>query len=124
MAVQIGETTTPQIGLSDYTLMCTISGALNRNASYQWFKDNGTQMQRFVVTNSSILSFSFPLKLSDAGNYTCEISIARESPGPASSVMAMAEASWVVIMESKCMVFKLLIYAVEHFPLRGHLTLK
>ena len=101
MAVQIGENTTPQIGLSDYALTCTISGTLNRNATYRWFTDNGTQIWNSVGTNSSILLFSSPLKLSNAGNYTCEVSVARESPSLVSSVMAMAEASWIVTVESK-----------------------
>ena len=101
VAVQIGENTAPQIGLSDYALMCTISGIVNRNVIYRWFKDSSTQMWNSIGTNSSILSFASPLKLSDAGNYTCEVSIARESPSLASSVMATAEASWVVIIESK-----------------------
>jgi hypothetical protein len=97
----MGENTTPQIGLSDYALRCTISGTVNRNATYRWFKDSSTQIWNSTGTSSSILPFSSPLKLSDAGNYTCEVSIARESPSLASSVMAIAEASWIVTMESK-----------------------
>ena len=101
MAVQTGENTAPQIGLSDYALTCTISGTLDRNATYRWFKDDSSQIWNSVGTNSSVLSFSSPLKLSNAGNYSCEVSVARESRSLASSVMAMAEASWIVTIESK-----------------------
>ena len=101
VTVQIGENTAPQIGLSDYTLTCSISGIVDRNATYRWIKDSNTQIWNSTGTNSSILSFASPLKLSDAGNYTCEVSIARESPSLASSVMATIEASWAVTIESK-----------------------
>ena len=102
MGVQIGENTAPQIGLSDYALMCSISGNVNRNVTYRWFKDSSTQIWNSTGTNISVLSFA-SLKLSDAGNYTCEMSIAslRESPSLASSVMAMTEASWIVRIKSK-----------------------
>ena len=101
VTVQIGENTAPQIGLSDYTLTCSISGIVDRNATYRWIKDSSTQIWNSTGTNSSILSFASPLKLSNAGNYTCEVSIARESPSLASSVMATIEASWAVTIESK-----------------------
>jgi hypothetical protein len=104
VAVQIGENTIPQIGLSDYALTCTISGIINSNATqYRWLKDSSTQIWNSTGTNSSILSFASPLKLSNAGNYTCEVSIARESPSLASSVMVVVETSWIVTMESKLM---------------------
>ena len=100
MAVQIRENIAPQIGLSDYTLTCTISGAetLNTNMTYRWFKDINTPTRNSVGTNTSVLSFSSPLKLSNAGNYTCQVSTVRESQNPAINVMIM----WAVIMESKC----------------------
>ena len=101
VTAQIGENTAPQIGLSDYTLMCSISGIVDRNATYRWIKDSSTQIWNSTGTNNSILSFASPLKLSDAGNYTCEVSIARESPSLASSVIATIEASWTVTIESK-----------------------
>ena len=101
VGVRIGENTAPQIGLNDYALTCTISGTVNRNVTYRWIKDSSTRIWNSTGTNSSILSFASPLKLSDAGNYTCEILIPRESPSLANRVMARAEASWVVTMESK-----------------------
>ena len=61
----------PPIPLLNYVFTCRLFGAENLNPSitYQWTKDNGTQIQ--VGTNSSILSF-FLLRLSDAGGYSCQ----------------------------------------------------
>ena len=38
--------------------------------TYRWMKDNGTQTQ--IETNLETLHFD-PLKMSDAGQYTCEV---------------------------------------------------
>ena len=58
----------------DYRLTCNVSGAENiiPIITYQWTKENGTQT--LVETNSSTLFFS-PLKLSDAGLFTCNIGV-------------------------------------------------
>ena len=60
-----------------YSLNCNVSGTENldptRSITYRWVKINDTQTH-IVGTNSSILSFSF-LRLSDAGNYTCEVTV-------------------------------------------------
>ena len=60
----------------NYTLLCNISGTeyLKPNSiiNYQWTKNNGTRTE--VGTNSNTLHFS-ALKLSDAGGYTCEVTI-------------------------------------------------
>ena len=56
--------------------MCSVSGAENLNPSitYQWTKNmNGTQTQ-IQVGADNILSFS-PLRLSDAGWYTCQATV-------------------------------------------------
>ena len=61
------------LGQSGYSLICgvTVTGADAGNPSiaYQWTKNNGTQTQ---VGADRVLSFS-PLRLSDAGRYTCHI---------------------------------------------------
>ena len=64
------------LGQNGYSLTCGVNGAHNLNASiiYQWTKNNGTQTQIQVGANPAVLSFS-PLKLSDAGRYTCNITV-------------------------------------------------
>ena len=56
-----------------YSLTCgvTVTGAANLTITYQWTKNNGTQTQ---VGTDRVLSFS-PLRLSDAGRYTCQATV-------------------------------------------------
>ena len=69
---------TPMLGQNGYSLICNVSGAENLSPSitYQWTKNNGTQTQTIQVggTDFRFLSFS-PLRLSDAGQYTCQATI-------------------------------------------------
>ena len=55
-------------------LNCKVIGAMNLNPviTYLWTKNNDTLTN--VVTNSSVFHFC-PLRLSDAGNYSCEINL-------------------------------------------------
>ena len=60
------------IGLS-HSLICNVSGTdnLNPNITYLWTK-NSSQF----LANSSVGALSFPsLQLSDAGEYTCRITV-------------------------------------------------
>ena len=61
------------MGQRYYSLRCSIGGAGNLNPSitYQWTKNNGTQSQ---IGADEVLSFS-PLRLSDAGRYTCQATV-------------------------------------------------
>ena len=65
------------LGQSGYSLTCgvTVAGADAGNPSiaYQWTKDNGMRTQTQVGTDR-VLSFS-PLRLSDAGRYTCQATV-------------------------------------------------
>lgn len=63
----------------NHTLICDASGAenLRPRISYQWTKMNDTGTVTEVGTNSNTLSFS-TLYLSDAGSYTCEVTIASD----------------------------------------------
>ena len=100
VSVQVIEEIVPQIGSTNYTLTCTLSGAEGHpinNMTLQWFKDvNGTRVK--VGGNTSSLSFYQPFKLSSAGRYTCEVSRMYIN---SSSVLAKAEASWDVRIQSE-----------------------
>lgn len=53
----------------DYSLTCELSGVNSSfTPTYQWKKDGA------VVSAERMLSFS-PLRLTDAGRYTCQISL-------------------------------------------------
>ena len=55
-----------------YSLICSINGAenLNPSISYQWTKNNGSQIQMQTGNDPQVLSFSL-FRLSDVGEYTC-----------------------------------------------------
>ena len=63
------------VGQTDNTLICDVSGTGSFNSitiTYQWTRNDGaTQTQ---VGNSRILNLS-PLRLSHAGDYTCNVTI-------------------------------------------------
>ena len=81
----------------DYILTCGIIGAENLNPSmtYQWTKDIGGNRTQ-IRTNFNSTSFS-PLRLSDAGQYTCHIIV--ESPYIYNTTIVTA--SHNVTLESK-----------------------
>ena len=56
-----------------YNLTCSVQGAKNLDSSitYQWIKND------IIRQNSSTLSFS-PLRLSDAGVYTCRVTVSSD----------------------------------------------
>ena len=57
------------VGQTGYTLTCDIFGADNLNPMITWIKNGSTQLQ---LGDSRTLTFT-PLRLSDAGNYSCRI---------------------------------------------------
>ena len=73
ISAQITTSGSQLLGRNVYTLICNESLPENFNPSitYQWTKDNGT---RIHVGTTKSLSFS-PLKLSDAGRYTCLVTV-------------------------------------------------
>ena len=64
------------LGQNGYSLTCSVNGAgnLNPTITYQWTKNNGTQTKIQVGSDPRDLSF-FPLRLSDAGQYTCQATV-------------------------------------------------
>ena len=62
------------LGQSSYSLTCgvTVTGTAYPSITYQWTKDNGNQT--IQVGTGRVLSFS-PLRLSDAGRYTCQATV-------------------------------------------------
>ena len=68
------------LGESGFTLTCCVIGAdrLNPFIIYQWTKDNGTQTQIQDGSNPRTVSFH-PLRVSDAGRYTCQATISSAS---------------------------------------------
>ena len=59
---------TPALGQS-YSLTCEVSGASGPVSAYQWRKDGAV-----LSETGQTLSFS-SLTLSDAGQYTCQVSV-------------------------------------------------
>ena len=71
--VEITTNGTKVLGESGYSLRCgvIVTGTANPSMTYQWTKNNGIQTQ---VGTDEVLSFS-PLRLSDAGRYTCQVTV-------------------------------------------------
>ena len=77
-----------------YALTCRVFGAekLHPFMTYKWMKNtSGSQVP--VGANSSALSFS-PVRLSDAANYSCMVTIA--SSYLTASITAMASQSVII----------------------------
>ena len=96
VSVQITTSGTP--GQNGYSLTCGVNGAENLNPSvtYQWIKNSGTQTKIQVGSGVS-LTFS-PLRLSDMGEYVCEVTIS--SPYLTNVITVMNTQEVVVQSES------------------------
>ena len=57
------------VGQTGYTLTCDVSGTYRLNPTIIWIKNGSTQTQ---IDNSTTLPLP-PLRLSHAGNYSCNI---------------------------------------------------
>ena len=68
------------LGERGYTLTCCVIGGENLNPfiTYQWTKNNGTETQIQDGSNPRTISFD-PLRVSDAGRYTCQARISSAS---------------------------------------------
>ena len=89
------------LGQSGYSLTCDVTGDenLNPTITYQWTMDNGNS-QTQVGTNSNSLSFS-PLSLSNAGRYTCSVTVSSLYLDGNVVVSSSNINSEVVMLESK-----------------------
>ena len=79
-----------------YTLVCTVHGAekLSSNMTYQW-----TRIEtHFISSMVSTLTFS-PVKLSDAGNYMCTVSVSSDYL----DTIISAHSSTQLTVGSKCL---------------------
>ena len=76
ISVRIGDDGRPPIAGKKYSLACNVSGVdnLDPTVTYGWIKNNGTQTHYAVGIKSNVLSFS-SLRISDAGNYTCKVTV-------------------------------------------------
>ena len=78
VSVEITTSGAKVLGQSGYSLTCgvtvTRADAGNPSITYQWTKNNGTQAIQVGTDRSRVLSFS-PLRLSDAGLYTCQATV-------------------------------------------------
>ena len=74
ITVEVISPSDPPAAGERYSLMCTVTrpDTLNLATKYQWFKTTISRTQ--VGTNSPILTFD-PLVLSDAGQYSCEVTV-------------------------------------------------
>ena len=84
ISVLITSSGAPILGQSNYFLTCTANGTGPLDPTintYQWTKNNGTNIgsEQILGENSAILPFSNPLKLSDAGQYTCQVNASYNS---------------------------------------------
>ena len=84
---------------NSYSLTCTVSGTnhLNSSIAYQWNKNNGTQTQ-IQVGADKVLSFS-PLRLSDAGRYTCQATVS--SPYLNNDITVMSSNSQNILLQGE-----------------------
>ena len=64
------------LGQNGYSLSCGVTGADNLNPSiaYEWTKKNGTETQLQTGSDADVVPFSL-LRLSDAGEYSCRVTI-------------------------------------------------
>ena len=62
--------------LEGYSITCNVNGAedLKQSISYQWTKNNGTQIQMQVESDPRVPSLLL-FRLSDVGLYTCQATI-------------------------------------------------
>ena len=83
----IGENLTA--GMINFSLSCDVSGTddIMPDIKYLWWHYNGSDT-KMIDINSSILSFS-SLKLSDAGEYMCQVNISSSLLGSDLTILSI-----------------------------------
>ena len=79
ISVKILKLGTALLGQDHYRFQCMLMGLkdnLKASVMYQWTKNGGTQTNQ-LQSNSQTLSFG-PLRLTDAGNYTCQVRVSSD----------------------------------------------
>ena len=89
------------LGQNGYSLSCGVSGADNLDPSitYEWTKKNGTETQLQAGSDPNIVSFS-PLRLSDAGEYTCQVNVS--SSYLSNDIINMSKTLYVTVQSKLC----------------------
>jgi hypothetical protein len=79
LTIGITEHGTPYYGQHGYKLSCNVTDIDTDQLSidYQWTKVNASLQTRINQTNNRELSFPSPLRLSDAGEYVCNVTVSR-----------------------------------------------
>ena len=91
------------LGQNGYSLTCGVNGAgnLSPTITYQWIKNNGTLTQIELGSDPKLLSLdSSPLRLSDAGRYTCQVTVT--SPYLIDNITVMDSQDITIQSEFRC----------------------
>ena len=113
--VELSQGGTLEVG-ADHTFKCSSSGAdkLNPSTTYQWTQNNGTHTSQ-VGNNSNGLSL-VSLRLSDAGEYACTITV--NSPYLNENISKNITKSLIII--SKLIIFVYLYYSKQAHTMHLH----
>lgn len=109
VAVRVHDAGSTPVAGMNYSLYCDISGAegvnlTSLNVKYNWTKVDDFGNQEQVEHHSRTLQF-LTLKLSDAGKYTCMVTL--DSHYQHSVANTSMESSFRVLIQRRCMNFNL-----------------
>ena len=99
--VAIVSTNAKPVTLGDnHTILCNVSGStiIQQHINYKWWHFNGTNSKEIEGRDSNTLTLS-PLKLTNAGEYTCEVEI--DSTEVSSSAKFLSKSSYILSLSGK-----------------------
>ena len=84
----------------NHTLLCNVSSSINmqQDLTYKWWHFDGTDRKEIKDSNSNMLTLP-PVKLKNAGEYTCEVEIG--STEVSSSVKIPTKSPYTLILSGK-----------------------